>query len=109
MADVYLYVPWYDWCPNSAVEAMCAGNYLVCSNNGGHTEMADGYGSIVATDEIIKPKILVDVQPPKPNRDWVMDALNIYFLSKPPIAVNPRVRIEHAASEYKKVFERVLK
>jgi glycosyltransferase involved in cell wall biosynthesis len=109
MADVYLYVPWYDWCPNSAVEAMCAGEYLICSNNGGHAEMAEGYGTVVPTDETINPKILIDVQPPKPDRDAVLDALNIYFLSKPSVVVNPRVRIEYAAKEYKKMFDRILK
>lgn len=109
MADVYLYIPWYDWCPNSAVEAMCAGNYLICSNNGGHAEMAEGYGSIVSTDEIINPKILIDVQPPKPNREAVLEGLKQYYDIRPQAVVNPNVKIGNVAIKYKKMFEKVLK
>jgi len=109
MADVYLYIPWYDWCPNSAVEAMCAGNYLICSNNGGHAEMAEGYGTIVPTDKTINPKIFIDAKPPKPNRELVLDTLKSYYKERPEAKVNPEVNIEHVAKRYKEVFKGVLR
>jgi glycosyltransferase involved in cell wall biosynthesis len=109
MADIYLYVPWFDWCPNSAVEAMCAGCYLVCSNNGGHAEIADGYGRVVKTDSTIKPRIFVDEKPPRADRGAILNALKQYYKDRPKAEVNPKVRIEHVASEYKKIFEKVLK
>lgn len=46
-ADVFLYLPYYDWMPNSVVEAIAAGLPVIASNNGGQAEVAD---HVVQTD-----------------------------------------------------------
>lgn len=54
-ADVMLYLPYYDWMPNSVVEAIACGLPVIASNNGGHAEIAH---LVLATDEPLRPRML---------------------------------------------------
>lgn len=117
MADVFLYLPWFDWCPNMAVEAMACGCYLICSNNGGHAELTKGYGTVIETDAEIEPKMVGCKDVPDFNRTKVIEEIDKYFqgveldrqhqcLSV--VEYNPDIDIQNTAKKYKAVFERVI-
>jgi len=108
MGDIYLYVPWYDWCPNSVVEAMTAGLHVVCNNNGGQKELVDGYGTVVNCDEEITIKSFKKQNVPKPNRDTVIDKIKEIFSGNVASKINPKINIKEIAKQYKNVFEDVL-
>lgn len=62
MADGFVYIPYFDWCPNAVVEMGGAGLWGVVSNNGGHAEISTG--KVVKIDKTMKPKLLAH-NPPK--------------------------------------------
>ena len=108
MRCLYVYIPWFDWCPNAVVEAMASGCYVICSNNGGHAEMVQGYGRVVDIDRKIKPALITDLAVPEFSRDLVIAEIHHYFDDNPYHAMNPAVHIAETAKQYKQVFEDVL-
>jgi len=108
MADLYVFIPWFDWCPNSLVEAMTAGNYVICSNQGGHAEIVEGYGTVLPIDKTIAPKSVKEMNVPAIDRSVVLHAIKDYFDKKPEAKPNPAIHIERIARKYKETFEEVL-
>ncbi len=49
-ADLFLYLPWFDWCPNAVVQALVSGLPAVCSSRGGARELVGSSGIVVPSD-----------------------------------------------------------
>jgi glycosyltransferase involved in cell wall biosynthesis len=60
-ADVLLYLPYYDWMPNSVVEAIACGLPVIASNNGGQAEVAD---VVVQTDTELPAEMMAKERVP---------------------------------------------
>lgn len=76
--NVFLFLSWLDNCPNSVIEAIACGLPVVCSNQGGTKEIVEmTNGGIVAkTDEDFNFKPIDLYDPPKPDYDIIMNAIN---------------------------------
>ena len=97
-SDRFIHLSWLDHCPNVVVDARAAGCQIVCSSSGGTKEIA-GKDSIV-----IEEKEEWDFTPCQlykpPKLDFSRNIENNY---------NSDISISHAAHEYIKVFNEVLK
>ena len=110
MADVMLNICYWDWCPNSVVEALVAGTPVICSNFGGVPEIVNWYGKTLHLDtQPLKPKLQKN-NPPKIDNNIVIEALDCMFNLNINYRVRPRhLYIDTIARQYKQAFEEVLK
>lgn len=104
MADGFVYIPYFDWCPNAVVEMTGAGLWGVVSNNGGHTEISTG--KVVATDQPIKPKMLTHT-PPKLTGGAIgaVAQATLGQLRTSQKYMPGWIRIDVVAKQYKKALE----
>lgn len=75
MAQIYLHIPWYSWCDNSLIEAICAGCIPIGSNIGGNAEVIKACGGIIVTTDKDFGKRITTEKPPKINAGLVIDAI----------------------------------
>jgi len=108
MADCIVHIPYFDWCPNSVVEALAAGCYGIAGNSGGQSELVGEYGTVVQIDTPMKPKHIQPHKVPKIDRGVVLHAIEKFYLDKPAVVMNPNIHIENVAKQYAKVFTDVL-
>jgi len=106
-AHVFVYAPWFDWCPNAAVEAMCARCHLICSPNGGQGEIADGYGTVVRGERDVEPEDLVRGVILEADIPAYVQAIRRYFDDQPEFLMNPAVDIGNVAREYRRALEAI--
>lgn len=104
-ADVYLFLSWLDWCPNSVVEALASGLPVVCSNQGGTRELVEraNGGIVVDADEDVAVGMVDLYNPPRPDMQAVHDALNLVLKDIPYYAQVIRrdtVDIDGVAQQY---------
>jgi len=107
MADCVVHIPYFDWCPNSVVESLCAGCYGIVGNSGGQAEFVGKYGTVVQIDKRVKPKMVNAVDVPKIDRGLVIHAIADYFRDMPRVVLNPEIHIDYVAARYKEVFDAV--
>jgi len=89
-ADVMLYPASMDWCPNSVVEALCAGCPTIATSGHGASELVEACGGRIADSKEEMVKAIRD-------------------LLDNPITVNKEpVHIDNIALKYKEAFESVL-
>jgi glycosyltransferase involved in cell wall biosynthesis len=105
---VFLYFPWYDWCPNVVVEAMANGCYVVCGNQGGHAEMVQGYGTVVKTDETIEPHMIEKYKVPKLDIAMVANEVERAMGNGGADARNPKIEISVVARSYVEAIRSVM-
>jgi glycosyltransferase involved in cell wall biosynthesis len=108
MADIFMYAAWLDWCPNVVVEAMAAGCYIICGPNGGHAEIAAGYGTVLRDNPPAMPQDIHKGHIPRCDTGMWADAIDEYYFRMPNAKVNPEIRIERVAEKYKAALEGIL-
>jgi len=105
--DCSIHLCWFDSCPNSVVEALCAGVPVVCNNVGGTPELvqlAGGYICDVDKEYDMKPVDLY--RPPKIDRSVVARSIRECVKTRP--IVNSRfLDIGRVALEYLRFFNEV--
>ena len=107
-ASMFVYVPHYDWCPNVVVEAIANRCHVICGNNGGHAEMADGYGTVLPLDEKITSLLKGNAVTPEPDIDTVVTAMQNTLALKNEATQNPQVSIRYTAEQYTKAIKELL-
>lgn len=99
---------WFDACPNSVVEAICAGIPVITNNVGGTWEIVAPSGGFVC--DIDSPYDLNPVDlynPPKIDRNKVSEAM-IECVDKKPVIKSEHVDIKNVAKEYFDFMESLL-
>jgi glycosyltransferase involved in cell wall biosynthesis len=73
-ADLFLFLSWLDYCPNTVVEALACGLPVVCTNQGGTRELVEmtGGGIVVEADAPYAFQPLELYRPPQPDSDAVL-------------------------------------
>ena len=107
-ASASIHLCWFDACPNSVVETICAGVPVICNNVGGTWEIvlpSGGYVCDVDSPYDLNPVDLYN--PPKIDRKVVAETLKACIKGKPVIH-NDHVNINNIADEYIKFFEELL-
>lgn len=95
-----IHLCWFDACPNSVVEAICAGVPVVCNNVGGTHEIVGPSGGYVCNVDSPYDLNPVDLyKPPKIDRQIVAAALRRCVKEKPKIT-NSHVHIQNTANMY---------
>jgi len=108
LADVMLYLAWFDFCPNAVVESICAGTPVICGNNGGTPEIVKKSGIILEIDDLMTPQYSYNNVPSILNKkDIVLDALE---LAQNTNFMMDRVDLtaEYVARKYYNLFSEVL-
>lgn len=61
-----LHLAWYDWCPNSVIEALTSGVPVICTNLGGTKELVKESGIVIENDNAFdwtNPDLMSNVPP----------------------------------------------
>tara|TARA_Y100000034_G_scaffold69476_1_gene83886 strand:+ start:601 stop:1554 length:954 start_codon:yes stop_codon:yes gene_type:complete len=98
-----------DCCPNSVVEAVCAGVPVICSNEGGTKEIVSNTSGIVLNiDKKYDLKPIDLYSPPKIDRSIVADAIVRICNFRGRSVCYDNVHIDRIASQYLTFFESIL-
>lgn len=100
IAKASIHLCWFDACPNSVVEAICAGVPVVCNNVGGTWEIvgpSGGYICCVDREYDLNPVDLY--HPPKIDRSVVAENI-IRALREEPVITHRHVDIRNIAAQY---------
>lgn len=108
IADGFVHLCWTDNCPNSAVEAICAGVPVVCNNEGGtHEIVGPSNGFVCQIDAKYNLKPVELYSPPKIDRGIVAEAIRRCVFEKPQVRYD-HVHIDAIAKQYYEFFQKVL-
>lgn len=110
ISNCMLYLTFYDWAPNSVVEALCMGIPVICSNNSGVAELVgNNGGTILNLDRELELKdlYLYKKHPPAIDHDEVFKALD-YYLEDRKFVYKPELHIENIAKQYKEYIKCVI-
>ena len=76
MADAMIHLCWLDSCPNSVVESLASGLPVICSHNGGTSELVKGDGIVIQLEEDYDYGKKVDLyNPPKVCIETIVSAV----------------------------------
>ncbi len=106
-AKALVHLCWFDCCPNSVAEAICAGCPVITNNVGGTRELVKPSGGFVC--KIDRPYNMKPVQlyrPPKINRGIIADAITVCSRKEIPVD-NSHLDIRTIAAQYKEFFEKL--
>lgn len=95
-----IHLCWFDACPNSVVEAICAGVPVICNNVGGTWEIvgpSGGYICMVDREYDLNPVDLYN--PPRIDRHLVAENI-VRALKEEPVIINRHVNIKNIAGQY---------
>jgi len=108
IAKAVVHLCWFDSCPNSVVESLCAGVPVICNNVGGTPALIEiGGGIVCKIDEPYNMKPVDLYHPPKIDRDVVAKAM-IYCINHK-VSVYPNtMSIEVVAKQYFNFFRSLL-
>ena len=104
LCNASIHLCWVDCCPNSVVEAICAGCPVISNNTGGTPEIVKASNGIVC--DIDKPYDLEPCDlyhPPNFDRGIIAQAMNDVIDNKPSID-STNVNIKTVALKYKNFF-----
>jgi glycosyltransferase involved in cell wall biosynthesis len=103
-----IHLCWFDACPNSVVEAICAGVPVVTNNVGGTWEIvAPSGGYVCAIDEPYDLEPVDLYHPPAIDRSIVAQAIRKAAVERPKINCD-RVDIRNVADQYLRFMEALL-
>jgi len=113
IAHLYVHISWVDACPNSVIEAACAGIPIVCNNEGGTKEIVGAKDSILPLDAPYNWKNFEPDNPPAIDIDILVRKFEEYYkLWKLTNYENHSERsdldINSVAKQYRKFFDEVL-
>jgi glycosyltransferase involved in cell wall biosynthesis len=107
-ATASIHLCWFDACPNSVVEAICAKTPVICNNTGGTWEIVGPSGGIIVP--IDKPYDLKPVDlyhPPEIKRGLVAAAMREVAAVKPEVK-REHVNIVNIAEQYLEFMTRIV-
>jgi len=82
-ADAMVHLSWIDWCPNTVVEGLACGLPVLCSHNGGTSELVKDNGVILQLEEDYSLGSTVDLyNPPSVDREIIINGI-LEVLGKP--------------------------
>lgn len=105
-----LHLAWYDWCPNSVIEALTSGVPVICTNLGGTKEIVKRSGIIIDNDDVFDwtDHSLMSSVPPV-RQELFNDALDRLLEGTQDFEF-PRTDlfIQQTAKQYVRFFSRIL-
>jgi glycosyltransferase involved in cell wall biosynthesis len=104
-SNLLLFLGWYDWCPNTVIEALSYGLPVVCGNNGGTKEIVRSNGLIVDIDREMPAEWISDNVPDvdvEMVSKKVLNALDVDFCFS-----REHIDIMNVAKQYYDVFKGV--
>ena len=108
LCSALVHISWIDNCPNTVVEALCAGKPVICGNVGGTKEIVQKAGGIVLDLEEDYDLEPADLYHPAPiDRSLVAKAM-LKCLEQKFNIQNQHVDIRNVAREYLEFFKSVL-
>lgn len=117
-ATASIHICWFDACPNSVVEAICAGCPVICNNTGGTRELvgqAGFEGEIVEVDKVYDFKPVDLYHPPKIDRRLIAEAMALqaarqldYRAGQRKTLYQSHVDIRNIAQQYLMFFKELL-
>jgi glycosyltransferase involved in cell wall biosynthesis len=108
VARAVVHLCWLDCCPNSVVEAICAGKTVISNNVGGTPEIVEPSGGIVCKiDTPFRYKPLKLYNPPKIKRGVVANAMTDAANNERTISAK-HLDIREIARRYQEFFRRIV-
>jgi glycosyltransferase involved in cell wall biosynthesis len=104
-ADLFLYLPWQEWCPKVVVRAILTGLPVVCSYRGGTRELVGDCGFAVHGE---KDNDLEDFGPNPVNLAETVKAVNSILDKGEKCRERPDLYLSTMVKNYFDVFEKVL-
>ena len=104
-AELFIYLPWQEWCPKVVSQALVAGLPVVCSYRGGTRELVQDCGVIVHG---AKDNDLADFSYNPVNLDEAVAAVQNILENPRRIRERPDLFLSNMVREYFKFFEQVL-
>jgi len=109
LCKVVVHLCWFDCCPNSLVEAICAGCVPVTNNTGGNPEICEpAGGSVCQIDKEYNLKPVHLYKPPTIDRSKVSEAIRWAMDSKEKPKTD-HIDIKNVARQYLDFFAKLLK
>jgi len=108
MSNAVVHLCWFDCCPNSVVEAICAKKIVITNNVGGTKEIVKHAGGIIC--KIDKPYDFEPVDlynPPKFDTNIIVAAFH-RAIQGDIVVSNKHIDIHNIALQYKDFFEKIL-
>jgi len=106
LCDAMIHITYLDACPNSVVESIVAGCPVICTSEGGTSELVrEGVNGLVIPDKPYKFKPINLSKPPHVDTKRLAEAIGSIVGHKLQCVGN---HIEHCAEQYKKFFQELL-
>jgi glycosyltransferase involved in cell wall biosynthesis len=103
-ADLFIYLPWHEWCPKVVSQALVAGLPMVCTYKGGTRELVQDCGIIVHG-----PKDdAVPFEPNPANLDETVQAAKTLLANPARCRPRPDLFLSTMVNQYFEFFEKVL-
>jgi len=105
MADAMIHLSWLDWCPNTVVEGLASGLPVICSHNGGTSELVKGDGIVIQIEDTYEHGAMVDLyNPPKVCTETIVSAI-LKSLEIGEIEPRLDLNIRNTAQNYSALFK----
>lgn len=104
-ADLFIYLPWFEWCPKVVAQAILTGLPVVCSYNGGTKELVLDCGITVRGE---KDDELEYFYPNPVNIEDAVRAVRQTLEKRERVRERPDLFAGRMVEEYFRVFERTL-
>jgi|GEM_PF-1783842 len=104
-ADLFIYLPWYEWCPKVVSQALLTGLPVLCSYNGGTKELVQDCGIAVHGE---RDQNLEYFYPNPVNIEHAVKSARILLDKKERVRERPDLHLAKMVEDYYKVFEQVL-
>jgi len=102
--DAMIHLCWLDSCPNSVVESLAAGTPVLCSHNGGTSELVKDDGvTIQIEDDYVFGQRVPLYDPPKVDTNIIVEGI-LKVLGMDKIEVREDLKISNVAQKYSNLF-----